>query len=165
MTATTAPRLRLDRSRPFATVHGERAPGDPHQSVHFAQDGIHFDAQGLHLDDLIEDEKVRALVDKRLKRQIKAAPAAETAESTDASDDADETEQSGSDPAGDVNLDAWLRGDAKYPWFAITKAVRERYHQNLTRLVDVLEFLVFDLKVITEAELDGELKKQLRPQG
>jgi len=159
------PRLRIDKSRPHSTIHGERGPDDPHKLSAFHQDGIYFDAQGLHLDHLIEDDKTRALVDKRLKRQTKAArPAAEQ----DGDDDGDDNDigggkqGGGDDAAADVNLESWLRGDAKYQWFAITKAVRDRYHQNITKQRDMLEFLVFDAKVISEDELADDLKQALR---
>lgn len=159
-------KLRLDKSRYHSTIHGERRPDDPHVRAVYLQDGIHFDAHGFHIDELITDEKTRALVDRRLKRQTKAAPKQEGDDPVDAGDGEDE--EAGSPPGGpesseDVNLEAWLRGEAKYPWFGITKLVRERYHQNLSKMVDVLEFLVFDEKVVREDELSPELKKQLRP--
>lgn len=155
-------KLRLDRSRVRSTIHGERAPGDPHQFAFFLQDGIHFDAHGFHLEELLDD-KTRALVEKRLKRQTKAAPKEEDAGDGDDGDaDPDSKQGSGSDP-GDVNLEAWLRGEAKYQWFSVTKVMRERYHQNMSKQVDVIEWLVYDQKIIQESELDPELLALLKP--
>lgn len=150
----TAPaRLRLDKSRAYSTIHGERTPGDPHQLAFYCQEGIHFDAQGLHIEHLL-DEKTLALVEKRLKRQAKAAP----------KDDADEPEEGDGEPAsdkdsgaGEVNLELWLRGEAKYPWFAITKTVRDRYHQNISKQSDMVAFLVLDEKVVEVDQLDPQL--------
>lgn len=165
MSNSPAPRLRLDRSRPFSTIHGERAPGDPHQLAQSLQDGIHFDSHGLHIDELIgDDPKLRALVDRKLKRQIKAsAPEAEGSDADDADDGADDTGKTGGDNGGDVNLEAWLRGEANYPWFQITKTVRERHSQNITKMFDMLEFLVGDLKIVPESELKPEFAEQLKP--
>lgn len=152
MTAS-APRLRLDRSKHFSTIHGNRPNGDPHQIAKFQQDGIHFDAQGLHIDALVPDDK-RELLEKRLKRQIKAAPKKDSAGEGDVKDDPDDESGSSDD---DVNLEAWLRGEAKYDWFAITKTMRDRYKKNLTKQVDVVEFLVRDQKIVTPDQLDPKL--------
>ena len=160
MTASTA-RLRLDRSRPFAQIRGQRSPGDPHQLVHFQQDGIHFDSQGLHLDHLIGTDELRSLVEKRLKRQAKSAPKKADAGEGDNGDPEDDA--SGSPGGDDVNIDAWLRGEAKYPWFAITKTVRERYKSNKTTQVDVVDFLVNEQKIVPISDLAPELAKLLNP--
>jgi len=160
-----ATKLRMDRSRAFSTIHGERPPGDRHQYAHFQQDGIHFDAHGLHIDELIDDEKTRALVERRLKRQAKLAPKEDAADAGDGDDDELDpapASGAGSDPS-DVNLEAWLRGEVKYPWFSITKLVRERYSQNITKLVDMIEFLVEDEKIVPFNELDPEYAKLLKP--
>ncbi len=161
--SNTPARLRLDKSRPYSTIHGERQPGDPHQLTAFAQDGIHYDAQGLHLDHLVEDDKTRALVDRRLKRQQKAARP-NPDDGDDDGDDAnvDQGQQNG-DTAVEVKLESWLRGEARYPWFAITKAARDRFHQNITKQVDMIIYLVEDEKIITEDELAPELKQLLPP--
>lgn len=159
-------KLRLDKSRPFSTIHGERPPGDRHQNAHSYQDGIFFDAHGLHIDDLIDDEETRSLVDRRLKRQAKAAPKEEVGADAGGSDDDETGDPASNEGAGsqgaDVNLEAWLRGEAKYPWFSITKTVRERYHQNITKAVDMIEFLVEDEKIVPAAELAPEFSKVLK---
>jgi hypothetical protein len=157
-------KLRMDRSRPFGTIHGERTPGDKYALAHFSQDGIFFDAQGLHIDELVEDDKVRALVDRRLKKSSKPAADGDAGGSDETDTDPAETKPAGSDSAPeDVNLEAWLRGEAKYPWFAITKRVRERYSQNISKQVDMIEFLVMDEKVIPIDQLDPALAELLKP--
>src|SRR5262249_19979800 len=148
------PRLRLDKSRYFSTIHGQRVPDDPHQHSHFLQDGIHFDAEGLHLDHLVDDEKTRALVDRRLKRQVKAAPKADDA---GGSVDDDDVNDQGGGQSDEVNLEAWLRGTAKYPWFNVTKAVRDRYSSNITKQVDMVDFLVNEAKLVPIDEVDEQL--------
>lgn len=155
-------RLRLDRSRSYGTAHGERPPGDKHQLVQFTQDGIHFDAHGLHIDDLIEDDKTRALVDRRLKRQAGPREDEDDAGGS-AGTGIDPSPTGGGSPAStDVNLEAWLRGEEKYQWFAITKAVRDRYSQNISKQFDMVTFLVYDEKVIPEDQLSPDLAELLK---
>lgn len=162
--AVSPKRLRLDRSRPHGTIHAERLPGDPHQNAHFTQDGITFDAQGLHIDELIQDDKIRALVDRRLKKQSAPKPAAEDdAGGSDEADDDPAPSGAGSAASTDVNLEAWLRGEEKYQWFLVTKTVRERYSQNISKLTDMIVFLVEDEKVIPESELSAEFAAILKP--
>jgi hypothetical protein len=158
-------RLRLDKSRNFSTIHGERPPGDRHQFAHFCQDGIFYDAQGLHLDDLIEDEDIRALVERRLKRQAKTAPKEEPAADAGDGGGDDEAGSLSSEPVSldDVNLEAWLRGEANYPWFSVTKLVRDRYHQNITKTLDMIEFLVIDEKLVPVEGLAPKFKELLKP--
>jgi hypothetical protein len=68
----SGPQLRMDGSKYFSTVHGERPPGDPLQHVHFYQDGLPFDAGRLLLTEMIEgDERLKALAAKKLSRQKK----------------------------------------------------------------------------------------------
>lgn len=160
--ATSPKKLRLDRSRAHGTIHGERAPGDKHQLAYFTQDGIHFDAHGLHIDDLIEDDKIRALVERKLKKQSGAAKADE--DDAGGSGDADDDPApagAGLPASSDINLESWLRGEAKYPWFQITKTVRERYSQNITKQIDMIQFLIEDEKVIPEDQLAKEFADML----
>ena len=163
--ASAPNRLRLDKSRPYSRIHGERKLGDPFRLAHFQQDGIHFDAQGLHIDDLVPEGKVRALVDRRLKK-AKTAPAQVTEQVTERDPSFGEG-NSGGDGLGNgdvpVNLEAWLRGEAKYPWYAITKAVRDRYSVNKTRQVDVIEFLVTDQKIVPMSDVAPYLKALMAP--
>ncbi len=154
MTAST-PRLRLDRSKPFATIHGQRHPDDPHLRAKFQQDGIHYDSEGLHIDSLIADDETRALVDRRLKRQARSAPKKDGAGEGSDGDPGDGS--SGSSGDDDVNLEAWLRGEAQYQWFAITKLVRDRFKMNITKQADMVDFLVNEQKVIPLADVDPKL--------
>jgi hypothetical protein len=58
------PVIRLDKSKPFSTVHGERMPDDPHYKVHYWQGGrlngktvqLPFDSQG----ELVADDNRNA---------------------------------------------------------------------------------------------------------
>jgi hypothetical protein len=167
----SAPKLRMDRSKPYSTVHGERPPGDIHQNTHFFQDGMPFDAAGHLLLDAIEDPKIKAIAERRLKK----LPAAKTdnARSADGDGDGDDGSDVDNDAGGDtkppasispddVNLEAWLRGEETYPWFAITKAVRTRHGSNITKQADMVEFLVRDLKIIAEDQVGADLRQFLK---
>lgn len=167
----STPKLRMDRSKPFSTVHGERLPGDVHQNTHFFQDSMPFDAAGYLIYDAIEDPKIKAIADRKLKK----LPAAKTSEPRSAEGDSDgddgvdaDTDAGGatSPPAStspdDVNLEAWLRGEEAYPWFSITKAVRERHNANVSKQADMVEFLVRDLKIIPEDQVGEDLRLLLK---
>ncbi len=168
----SSPKLRMDRSKPFSTVHGERVPGDPHQNTHFFQDNMPFDAAGLLIYDAIDDPKIKAIADRKLKK----APAAKTGESRSAEgdgDDGDDDHETDNDADGDkkppasvspddVNLEAWLRGEQAYPWFSITKAVRERHNANISKASDMVEFLIRDLKIIPQDQVSDELRAHLK---
>ena len=41
------PKIRIDKGRAYATVHGDRQPKDPHAAVHYTQDGLYYDAAGI----------------------------------------------------------------------------------------------------------------------
>ena len=163
----SAPKLRMDRSKPFGTVHGERLPGDVHQNTHFFQDGMPFDAGGLLVYEAIEDPKIKALADRKLKKLPAAKPEADG----DGADDDDRDNDAGGDSTppvsaptspDDVNLEAWLRGEASYPWFAITKAVRERHSNNISKQAEMVEFLVRDLKIVPEDQVAADLRQHLK---
>jgi hypothetical protein len=164
MAFSISPRLRMDKSRPHATIHGERAAGDRHAIAFYQQDGIHYDAHGYHIPELIDDDKVRGLIERRLRRQQKLeGEKAEVDAQTDAAPDDDPDAASTDDDA--VNLEAWLRGEVKYQWHMITSAVRKRYSQNLNRTIDVLECLVYDHEVVSEDQLADSFKDILRNKG
>jgi hypothetical protein len=156
----STPKLRMDRSRPYGSVHGERAPGDAHQNVHFYQDNLPFDAQGFLVYDAITDENAKKLADRKLKKLV-VKPADEDgddgADEADASSSSSDAAPAASGTSGDVNLDAWLRGEANYQWAKITKTVRERYHQNISKQADMVAFLVLDEKIIPENEVAPDL--------
>lgn len=167
----SAPKLRMDRSKPFSTVHGERLPGDPHQNTHFFQDSMPFDASGHLIYDAIEDPKIKAIADRKLKKLPSAKPG--NPGSADGDGDGDDDDGPDNDAGGDtkppaptspddVNLEAWLRGEMTYPWFAITKAVRSRHNANISKQADMVDFLIRDLKVIPEDQLSADLRQLLK---
>lgn len=140
----SVPQLRMDGGKYFSTVHGERPPGDPHQDVHYMQDGLPFDANRVLISRMIEgDERLVALAAKKLSRQKRQVAAVVPAEDTtivpqDAPDDEDED-----DGPADVNLEMWLTGEAKYIFAQIRATIADRYQKRGINSVDgAVEFLV-----------------------
>ena len=158
---TSTPKLRIDRSKPYGEVHGERTPNDPHSAVFFFQDSMPFDAQGLLLYELITDEKVKKRADQLLKKAAKAQVPAEDGdgEGDDGGSSGDKVDaaNTASTNSTEVNLESWLRGEANYQWAKITKTVRDRYHQNISKQADMVAFLVLDEKVIPMDQVAPDL--------
>lgn len=146
----------MDRSKPFSTVHGERGPGDPHRDVHFFQDGLPFSAQGHMLAELVGaicTEQQQALAARKLK-QVEAQMRARATAGDGGGNTKDEagTELAPANP-NDVNLDAWLRGTARYQWFSVSAAIKARYHKNVGNAANAVIFLVEEVKLVPAGEI------------
>jgi hypothetical protein len=167
------PRVRMDRSRSFSTVHGDRVPGDPHCGVMYVQDGIPCDAEGYFIfdhPDMLkkgpEGDKRRKMAEKHIKRAMAAAakvkarpPKAvdeddEDGETTDAeTDDDDEDELL---PA--VNLGEWLRGRQEVEWNDVSQEIARTYKKRIAKIEDAVAFLVRE-GVCPRNELRPKFKK------
>lgn len=170
-------KVRMDRSKYFSTVHGEREPGDPHALVHFYQDGLPFDSQGFLLPEHPDSVKLQAVVDRKLKKAAKLAggnrdvpdvtdPAYTAGAAAQPVPPPDEDEDDDAEPTvDDINIEAWLRGEANYEWFAVTSAIHKRYAKRVSKQVDAVDFLVNnpDTKVVAYTELRPAFKKLLQP--
>jgi hypothetical protein len=162
----SGPQLRMDGSKYFSTVHGERPPGDPLQHVHFYQDGLPFDAGRLLLTEMIEnDERLKALAAKKLSRQ----PKQKAVEIVDDGDDGDHTPQDQPDDEddgkSDVNLEMWLTGDAKYDFNKhIRGAIADRYQRRgINSVLNAVEFLVNEQKIVPVERLCPGFQLLLTP--
>ena len=180
------PQIRMDRSRPFATVHGDRGPGDPHAGVHFYQDGLPHDAQGFlifdeHMyegndkDSRQRREKLQAKLKKYLAAQAKrktAAPTPRDAEQLDGddrdietkSDQDGEESRSGEDDEEDdrepINLSAWCRGEQQVEWQEMTQHIARIYKKRVASVADAIPFLVSE-GVCPPGEVAKKFKKYL----
>lgn len=146
--------ITLDRSRKYATVHGERIQGDADTGVYFKQDGLAFDAKGILID---------AKVPEHLKKDVEARRAkikdvVATKPDDDENDTAGEIQITSAD---EVNLELWLRQNVKYPWHKVTDAIRTRYSATKPSKQAAVEFLVADIKLVPFAEVHPELRKFL----
>lgn len=146
----TEVRLRMDRSRKFSTVHGESVPGDVNHGVFYKQDGLPFDAAGILVEARLTPDQ-RNLADHKIKK-LKAVKPVKNEAGDD--DEPAETEGAASD---DVNFEAWLRGEVRYPPFTLFGAAKKRFQVNKTKIADLVEFLVFEQRVIPENEVSPKL--------
>ncbi len=149
-------KVRMDKTRSFATVHGERSPGDPHAQIHFFQDSLPFSADGVLLPNLIDksDEKLQALA-KRMQQRANALleKRIERGEDEDVKpNDPDE---------GIVRLDYWLRGERKYLWPEVSNRIGAVYKKRVNSIKDAVEFLVTDQRLVPRDDVSREFKKHL----
>jgi hypothetical protein len=133
--------LRLDRSRYHSSVHGEFQ-----STTHYWQDGLPFNAVG-HLVVAECDAEMLAKADAKAP---KAAPAPKVGAVPLLEEPAPLTE-------GDVNLELWAKGEARYLPGKVFAAIRERYNKSLTTFADAIEFLVNDVKLIPREQASTKL--------
>lgn len=140
--------ITLDRSRKFATVHGERVEGDVNRGAYYKQDGFLFDAQAVLIErDLTPEQK--AIVEAKKAKLAKIAPSK-----------IEEGEEVEVDSQDEVNLELFLRQNVKYPWHKVTEAVKTRFKVAKSSKRDVVEFLVFEAKLVPFNEVHPALKPQ-----
>lgn len=154
------PALRLDRTRKHASVHGEVAHG-----LAYKQDGLPFNALGELIPQLVATKEQKALVEKRIKKLANKAAPAQPETKTDADNPIAENsavdEEGDGDTDDDVNFDAWARGQERVEWTALQKAARKRFSKVFKSKEDIVEFLVFDAKILALEDVTPNL----RPKG
>lgn len=168
--------LRLDRSRSYGIVRGEVTQSNPAYGVAYQQDGLYFDARGALVppgdqkepwfevitDDAGRERTVRhyPLWTKEMyatyEKKVAKLKVRETPDEPEAEESDDVTLQ-----GEQVNLEAWLRGNFLYEPFEIFAAVKERYHQNMHRVRDVVQHLVEEERLVPEGEVAGYLMRML----
>jgi hypothetical protein len=160
-----APVVRMDKSRDFATCHGERTPGNSHVGVHFYQNGLPFDAQGVmvadHPDFEPESEKpskqailLRERAEKLMAKAIKSAkPKVEGEAAEDGNDDSGASD-------GPANLETWARGETRVQWNEVTQAIAKRFHVRVSSKAAAIELLVQE-RVVAIGDLSDEHRKLL----
>jgi hypothetical protein len=158
-------RTRLDRSIYHSSVHGEF--DDP---VRFWQDGLPFDTHGELVESKLTGEQSKQLEAQRARGGAKAAApppevAAPPPEAPPVGEFAGiEPEQSApSDPPladqeNDVNLELWLKGERKYQSGRVFAAARARFNKAFTNYADLVDFLVYDARLMTANEVTARLR-------
>lgn len=159
---TDEPVLRLDRSRYFSSVHGERTPDDPMYHARNCQDHIYFDAKDIVVPDdghrepwskmignelkhygPLYSEAVAAQIIAKTERLRAAAPAPDGTFSEAAvktvSTNPKETEAA----AEEVDLANWLRGREQHQWHVLQAAASIRGVRIHSKKA-LVEFLVSD---------------------
>lgn len=139
--------ITLDRSRAFATVHGE---GITHA---FEQDGLPFNHHGRLVMELVPKEK-RAIVEKKMKRlaKLESNEPKETVETDVAADD-----DAGDGDGSDINFEAWLKDEVKYQQHELFKEARKRFSKTFMNYRDLAEFLVFEENVCGPEDVPTKL--------
>ena len=148
--------LRLDRTRKHSSVHGEVEYG-----LAYKQDGLPFDNQGELIKELVTTPEQKALVEKKLRRLAKVAmpkeaPPAELPKEPAAITTDDDDDDKGSDD--DVNFDAWARGMERVEWNTLQRVARKRFNKVFKSKDDIVEFLVFDEKVLALEDVAPALR-------
>ncbi|MGP0093114.1 MAG: hypothetical protein ACLPKB_24715 [Xanthobacteraceae bacterium] len=172
--------LRLDRSKYFSTVHGDRTPEDPHFRVAFLQDGLPFDCNGELVPDdgrtepwegngdgrriwftPLYDAPMRERLAKKKERLARrpAKPGAPQEPEQEA-DQADAVSKADAG-ADEVDLVAWLKGQRNYDTYLLFAAARKRFSIAYSKLGQLVEDLVLDHKLIDERELAPRLARLL----
>lgn len=163
MTEQTAPVVRMDRSRDFGTVTGERTPDSEHATLHFIQNGLPFDSEGILITDhaFFEPDKqspskravmLRERADKLMQSAAKQSrPRAEGEPEEIGGEAGDETK-------GPVNLETWARGEARIPWQEVTQAIARRFSVRVANKQGAIELLLKE-RVVNMAELSDEHRK------
>lgn len=169
------PLVRLDRTKPYGTIHGDRTPEDPHYRCHYWQRGLPFDAQGILVPDdgktqpwtamgsdgkpivhqPLYNKDMRAEVERRIARMLRSQKDADAERTTQV------PAEEPIDPAEDVNLESYLRGEVDYPFFQLKKACEARFHKKYNRLRTIIEDLVYEEKVIPESQVAPEILRKL----
>lgn len=145
--------LTLDRSRTYATVHGENTDG-----IAFMQDGVPFDVRGALIEDKVSEDKKAFVAQKmkkaaRLARQADGPPAPGDSGQNDPNDDSD-----GPIDPSDVNFEAWLRDEVRYTPPVLFAAARKRFSKTFSNYRDLAEFLVFEEKIMNVEDVPTKLK-------
>lgn len=168
--------IRLDRTRHYATVHGDRTREDPMHGVFFFQNDLPFDAQGNLIPIPEEMEKpfkgldvdgketlysplwTQARRDKLKTKQKRVKKAQEEAEQEVLNQ---EEMEAPADPTEDVNLESWLLGEAQYPFYMLARATLQRFHVKVHTMRALVECLVMDEKIVAEPDVDLRLIRLL----
>lgn len=178
--ARPAPVLRLDKTKKFSTVHGERQPDDPHYKVHFWQDDLPFDANGRLIQDdglrqprngldaenkpvvhrPLYDDKRAAKAKGKLDRLTRSS--AMPVEETSAEEDPEAAAAEQAAAAEAVNFESWLRGEVEYEPWQLNAAYEKRFSRKAHKVFDMVIELVIDEKIVPEEELTPRFQKMVR---
>lgn len=168
--------IRLDRTRPYSTVHGDRTQEDPMHGVFFFQNDLPFDANGNLMPIPEEMEKVfkgpdvdgkettyhplwtQARRDKLKTKQKRVKKAQDEADQEILNQ---EELEAPADPTEDVNLESWLLGEAQYPFYMLARATQQRFHVKVHTMRALVECLVMDEKIVLEPDVDPRLMRLL----
>lgn len=145
---------KLDRSRAYGEVSGENE-----HKIYYAQGALGiqswpYDAHGDLIEGALNKEQRAKLDEKRKQRKLneeaaaKAPKVKEEVEETAADEEVDAAAKKKSDDDSEINLEMWLKGEAKYTPLQLQGAVKQRYHVNKPHKQAIALFLVEEKKLI-----------------
>lgn len=149
--------VRLDRSRDYSTIHGERRQDDPHYGVAFYQFGLPFDAHEELIADHAEikaDPRKQAVVEKLMKKAAKVKKEAPGDAASELLGEGDED----SDDTPELNLAMWARGEQKWPWQQVSDAIAARFSKRVTDKKGAAEVLIEE-RIVSVGQLSADLKR------
>lgn len=168
------PKVRMNKSTAFSTVHGERGPSDPWAGVGFIQDGLPFDPQGFCITDhpsvlaqTPAGAKLRAVLERKLKKAIaqqakekprRAAPA-ESDELLDDMEQSDADEDEDEEDDEPIDLVAWLTGQQRIEWPEMTQELARRYKKRFVTVEHAVQFLVKEEQLVSKGALTKKFQK------
>lgn len=146
----------LDKSRAYAYV-----AGDAEYNIAFTQkaigiEGWPYDVNGNLIEPALNEKQVDALTERRARAAQNAKAAAPAAEPVTSSEGDEVSDAEGDADAGEVNLIAWVTGNAEYPPYKIRKAAKARYHINKS-LDQIALHMVEVAKDVTRDQVDPRI--------
>lgn len=170
--------IKLDKSKKYSEVKGDRLPDDPHYKVHFWQDDLPFDVGGSLVPDdgkvapwnaLNADGKPvvhhplwndlrRKKMEAKLDRMNRVKGAVEEAEEATSESEEDIRKAA----VNDINFESWLRGEVQYQPWALFEAAHSRYHKRYSKIPELVLDLVEDEKLVPEDQVCDRLRTFLQ---
>lgn len=136
--------LTLDRTRPFAEVHGDQVE----HNLGFIQDGIPFDRAGRLIRHLFEKKNARELeaafpgaadaIARKLKRLADEHKAATSTPVEDTANPLGEQQPHETDPDADISLEAWAYGELKLLPHVVYRVAKNRFGRFFRTYADVI---------------------------
>ncbi len=153
----------LDRSRAYATVHGEETKGQAFAQRALGIEGWPYDHNGDLMADLLNDKQKAKLEQKRSEAAARAEEAKSAAPQPEEDDETEDRierkkDNPGDDPNEEVNLVQWLRGAVRYKPFEIQEAIKTRYGANKPSTKEAARYLVEEKKLVSWDEVAQALR-------
>ena len=147
----------LDRSRPYATVHGEETNGKAFSQRAIGIESWPYDHDGKLIEELLTSQQ-KAKREQKIKEAIERAVEARNAPpEPDVADDEGEDKverlKPQEDPNEEVNLVQWLKGDVRYKPFEVQSAIKARFGANKPNMKEAARYLVEEQKLVSWSEV------------
>lgn len=155
--------VKLDHTKDFATVHGERAPDDPSYGICYMQNGLPFDAEESLLADhpsVMGNPKAKAIIDKMIARQAKIAARRKAKDEGDEEAEVESETDVEDDGDGAVDLKAWAMGAKQYRWQLVSDTIVLKLQRRISSKRDALETLIAE-GIVQAGQLSPAHRKAL----